>query len=89
MAFSARAIHQNPAVQAVSPGSLARKLGFHYGWIIVANPMCKFYHASNLSNWSGGFPCSWLRLKASVWLSTLRSNRACRCQMFLARTCLI
>ena len=24
----------------------------------VVNPMCKFYHASSLSNWSGGFPCS-------------------------------
>ena len=25
---------------------------------MLANPMCRFYHASNLSNWSGGFPCS-------------------------------
>ena len=26
--------------------------------IDLVNPMCKFYHESNLSNWSGGFPCS-------------------------------
>ena len=40
MKFSAKGIHQNPAAQAVSPGSLAGKLGFHYGWIIVAVSAC-------------------------------------------------
>ena len=44
MEFSARAIHQNPASllikRAIHPGSLVRKLGFHYGWIIVAISAC-------------------------------------------------
>ena len=40
MAIGVREIRRNPALQAVGPGSLVGKMGFHYGWIIVAVSAC-------------------------------------------------